>query len=915
MMKKVLFALLAGTLLAGSAGDKPVGVWHGNSWPRLGELFYATAMNPQWTHDKPARKEITAKNRDFDSFSAIVYLHGGGNPLRFREWKKEHIAAMEKYVADGGLLIVLADGALSPNNKNGDFSKLLGAKRMGEFTGKAEIKADDWKQCGEIPQVFEHMLSGNAKRAALTELTTAKMLIGNQSGALVAENRIGKGRVLFINVRLTESLTPYNQPYNRHANAALEQLFPFMKKIHAELMTTSPALMTEKRELWDYKPLGPKAVKPVWGKPPRKKLVSPRKYEKLSGDPIQLIVDGQAKGLIITQKTGDLGAAQTLNALLKKMSGTELPIAPGSRVTAANGKWKWRGKVWDYKIEFPITPKVELKVKDNLLSLGGPSQSQAVYSFMREALGYRMLWPGDSGEVYKKTATVSVEPFELTDAPMIRQRSVRNSLVRKAVEWKGPDEKIYKLSCPAIVVEKNDLCGFDPREVAALRKGAGGAWWHAHRLGGGVNSVGGGSFYNWQKRFGKTHPEYMALQFDGTRHQKTNHIRICKANPAVVKQAAEDARAILNNAKNRNVESYNLSPSDGGYDIFCMCPLCRAWDPTDAPLGTGRVFLGRNRPVFRTPGKTDRVFRFTCEVARELKKTHPKVKVKYLAYAGYLAPPKYYRDVPDNIMVTYVGMQYLNDIAQERDRSWWDFWAGVSSELILRPNFLGTGAGLPLVYVHEMGKDLRYCAETGMIGGDFDSLGHNWATLGLNYYVLAEMLWDPSLSVDAIIDEYCSAFGPAAGEMKAYFALCEKLTKAMAKRSAENIRAKEDLTNDQPNEGFFSTFCKIYSDEQMKALGDLLEKAKEKTAPDSPERKRVEFIEAGYRFTKNRRDFHIRYHATKNKRELKDACAEQWKQWHEIFVKYPYAVSIPSMAVGQYYGYWRQCGWKPGAVK
>ena len=68
-------------------------------------------------------------------------------------------------------------------------------------------------------------------------------------------------------------------------------------------------------------------------------------------------------------------------------------------------------------------------------------------------------------------------------------------------------------------------------------------------------------------------------------------------------------------------------------------------------------------------------------------------------------------------------------------------------------------------------------------------------------------------------------------------------------------------------------------------------------------------------FTKNRRDFHKRYAATKNKKELKDACAEQWKQWHEYFVKYPYAVSIPSMAVGQYYSYWRQCGWKPGAVK
>ena len=451
--------------------------------------------------------------------------------------------------------------------------------------------------------------------------------------------------------------------------------------------------------------------------------------------------------------------------------------------------------------------------------------------------------------------------------------------------------------------------------MAELRKGAGRIWWAAQRLGGDIPGAGGASFYKWQARFGKTHPEYLALQFDGTRRQKTQHIRICKANPAVVKQAAEDARAALNHPRNKKAECYSVSPSDGGYDIFCMCPLCRAWDPTDAPLGTSRVFLGRNRPVFRATSKTDRVFRFTCEVARELKKTHPKIKVKYLAYAGYLAPPQYYRDAPDNIMVTFVGMQYLDERAMKRDRSYWDFWAGVSSSLILRPNFLGMGGALPLVYVHEMGKDLKYCAETGMIGGDFDSLGHNWATLGLNYYVLAQMLWDPSQTVDSVIDDYCrSGFGPAADEMKAYFALCEKLTQEMAKRKAVNAQAVEDLTNDARESGF-TTFCKVFTEERMQELAGFLEKAKAKTAADSPERNRVEFISTGFQFTKNRRDFHKRYAATKNKKELKDACAEQWKQWHAFFVKYPYAASIPSMAVSQYYSYWRQCGWKPGAVK
>ena len=35
-------------------------------------------------------------------------------------------------------------------------------------------------------------------------------------------------------------------------------------------------------------------------------------------------------------------------------------------------------------------------------------------------------------------------------------------------------------------------------------------------------------------------------------------------------------------------------------------------------MGVSRVFLGRNRPMYRTTGATDRVFRFTCEIAKEL---------------------------------------------------------------------------------------------------------------------------------------------------------------------------------------------------------------------------------------------------------------------------------------------------------
>ena len=306
------------------------------------------------------------------------------------------------------------------------------------------------------------------------------------------------------------------------------------------------------------------------------------------------------------------------------------------------------------------------------------------------------------------------------------------------------------------------------------------------------------------------------------------------------------------------------------------------------------------------------MFRFTCEVARELKKSHPEIKVRYLAYAGYLAPPNYYFDAPDNLMVTFVGLEYLNDAVRARDRRFWDFWAGVSHELVLRPNFLCGGGTFPLVYVHRMDEDLKYCAATGMVGGDFDSLGHQWATLGLNYYVLAQLLWDPSQNIDLIIDDYCQkGFGPAAEEMKAYFAHLEKLTDEMAARKAENLKALEDPTNDQ-NETLFQTFIAVFSDREMAELEVVLKKALGKTAPDSPERKRVEFVTTGFLFNKDRCGFIRKYAAAKSKNELRQAAADQCKYWYELYVKHPYAVPIPDAANAQYRKFWHHCGWKPG---
>ena len=902
--------LMLGALLLG-AGEKPVGVWCGFTGPRLTELMRKTVLNPQWSADKPEQKDFTAKD-DFNSCSAVIYMLGFGK-LNWRDWKPAQIAAAEKYVENGGTLIFLFDGIQNPSGPTKAFAKLLGAENWSEFTGKAEF-AEDWKECGAIPQVHEHMLSGKKQFGALKDLTTAKMLIGNSSGALAVENRLGKGRVLFMNVRLSESFTPYVQPYNRHANAALEQLFPFARKIHEFVMSSKPALSKEKRERWEWKPLGPAPEKIPWKKPTFRPVKSQRQYEKLDGEALKLVENGEPKALIILgTQVGDRGGANVLNNLLKKMSGATLPTVVEKAIKPVDGKWKWRGKLYDCRIVFAAAEKNEIRAQGNTIRIGSPAPIQGMYTFLREALGYRMLWPGKAGEVYAVGKNVSVTPFALTDAPFFKQRYIRNGLSFRARPWKAPDGRTINLAAPINLMERAYLIGFDPREAVELWKGHS-SWFAVQRLGGSIGNAGGGSFGGWKAKYGKDHPDYFALQFDNTRTVRSHNIRICKANPEVIKLAAAEAKAMLDKAP--KTRYYSLSPSDGGYDIFCMCPRCRAWDPSGGREVTHRVFLGRTRPVFRYPRLTDRVLRFTSEVAREIRKSHPEVKVRYLAYSSYFSPPEYYRDVPDNIAVTFVGLQYLNRSGLERDRKVWDFWAGVSPELILRPNYLLSGAALPVVYVHEMAKDIRHCAETGMIGSDFDSLMHHWATLGLNYYVLAQLLWDPAQDVDAIIDDYCvKGFGPAADELKAYYALCEKLTLAMADRQAENLKALEDLTNDQ-REPLMSIFIKIFSPEKLAELAGLLERAKQKTAEGSPERARVEFIEAGFRFTLNRVEFYQKYQASKDRRQLKPLADEQSKFWHKTFTEYPFAVNIPRLAIDQYYSFWRNCGrWKAEPFK
>ena len=144
--------------------------------------------------------------------------------------------------------------------------------------------------------------------------------------------------------------------------------------------------------------------------------------------------------------------------------------------------------------------------------------------------------------------------------------------------------------------------------------------------------------------------------------------------------------------------------------------------------------------------------------------------------------------------------------------------------------------------------------------------------------------------------------------------MCVLFVGARPYERAENIKALEDLTNDH-RESLMGTFMKVFTPEKLEELAGLLERARQKTAEGSPERERVNFINAGFRFTMNRVEFCRKYDSMKDKGERKALAEGQVKFWHETFSAYPYAVNIPRLAIDQYYSFWRHCGWKAEPLK
>ena len=639
-----------------------------------------------------------------------------------------------------------------------------------------------------------------------------------------------------------------------------------------------------------------------------------------SAQPVELIREGQCRSVIVYADQPSAAAregAALLAEQLERVSGAKLPVIregllEQAEVSGGCVRGRLKGEAPSAFIlvgESGLTRQlgiaadglgaggVLLRTFPNALVLLGPDDKTlsdpdgtryAVITFLEDTLGFRLLWPGELGLVAPAQKTVTVSPLNKTYTPAIVQRRIRNSRYNDRLQVGLDYLGVTKAEWDR--VEAITLGG-DSRMPN---------WFKWQRLGGHMGLKSGHAFgYTWEK-YHREHPEWFAMQPNGSRDLsklRPERARLCKSNPALIDALAADKLAEI---ESRGAHSISLCPNDGGPACFCMCPACKNLDPQQGRAATLWDNSSGSSRTFEYVSLTDRMVWFWNRLATRITATVPDARLAVYAYSCYEAPPVREKLHP-SLAVGFTCMQYSSDAKRQQALDDWNAWSRAAGTLFWRPNLLlfARHEGTPALYAHKLGKDLAFFAHHSLKGTDFDSCTHHWATEGLNYYVLAKLLWDPDTDVDAILDDYCqNGFGKAWRQIRRYFARIEQLT---------DMTAAKELTVTAP-----------YTLEVVEELNGLLDAARG-ADEDGTVRRRIAFLRRGLNFATLQHQAYA-FAAAHPDKNLSDADQarimalqqEKWLSMRRFFREEPLAVNMPGLVWGGEAKF-RKYGWKGAA--
>lgn len=468
----------------------------------------------------------------------------------------------------------------------------------------------------------------------------------------------------------------------------------------------------------------------------------------------------------------------------------------------ANVKLKPEEGVWE------VTPRYSrfygdsepgIKANASVFRYRRTGDLTAVYDFLEKQLKFLFLAPGPLGTSYEKAKVLKLETGKNSWEPgRLKKRGLRFSTPKyQEVQKDCFFPEFYRKNAKKYLADQD----FYTRR-----------WLKQMRMGGNVHYTYGHAFTTWWKRYGKTHPEYFAL-VNGKRAprnpKRPDTIKMCPSNRAFINQ-------IVSNWKKRTPRPQMINVCENDWGGYCECKECRA---LDAPAAPGEKW-DRNL--------TDRYLYLANEVLKEARKTDPKVRVSFYAYSVYRYPPKKFRVAP-GIVIGFVPHMMTLQKSDEMYKAWRKMGA---DEMFQRPNDQHINTGLPMGIEEILFNHFQVGFKNGMVGTDYDSLHGFWGTTGIADYILARAHVYPKRTFEEHLNEYCSAFGAAAPEVKAYYAYFRN--EVWAKRlfpQREEIGRKGKYGNFR--RGLMWDLAKYYFEKDFDVTDALLKKGLKKSLTPS----------------------------------------------------------------------------------
>ena len=351
----------------------------------------------------------------------------------------------------------------------------------------------------------------------------------------------------------------------------------------------------------------------------------------------------------------------------------------------------------------------------------------AVVDFLENALGVR--WPDGDAISYTAQSPIALSCDEGSWTPALKVRGIRGA-------GKSPEYATFQ------------------RRMRAGRHDAP-SYGHA--------------FTKYWQRFGRDHREFFAMRRDGVRGpykskpeelsadvavylaKDGESVAMCVTSTGLVAQIVADWDA----AGRR--EYINLCENDVPGQYSCQCPACRALDVVPAKVD----------PRWETH-YADRYVYFANRVLAAARPLRPDVKACFYAYNATQDAPR--RERPDPAVVAGIVPTYFDDDYIGRYVGSWKK-AGLAA-FFYRPNrhCYYSVPYLPFGGERHFFDILRYLVREGCIGFDYDGPGarrggFEW----FENYILSHAMQDPSKPFEHWEDHFCSAYGEAAGDVKAYY--------------------------------------------------------------------------------------------------------------------------------------------------